>query len=85
MTFIDTHVHFWDRSKIESTWLDPLTTINAIHVPETLHAEAGAEFPEKIVFVQAGSNGSQGYLEAEWVSSLAAREPRVAGIVAYRS
>jgi len=83
MTFIDTHVHFWDRTNLEYNWLDPLTTINAVHVPATLHGEAGAEMPTKIVFVQAGSNGAQGLAEARWVESLAAAEPRIGGIVAF--
>lgn len=83
MPFIDTHVHFWDRATLDYSWLDPLTTINDVHVPATLHEEAGTDLPAKIVFVQAGSNSAQGLAEAQWVASLAATEPRLAGIVAF--
>ncbi len=83
MTFIDTHVHFWDRARHEYSWLEPLNAISAPHVPATLQGEAGSSMPARIVFVQAGSHGAQGFAEAQWVTSLAAREPRIGGMVAF--
>lgn len=83
MTFIDSHVHFWDRARLTCSWLEPLHTISAPHGPADLRNEAGAHVPERVVFVQAGSDGTQGFAEAGWVAELAAREPRIAGIVAY--
>jgi len=80
MRFIDSHVHFWDRAALQPyVWLHEVPTINHPHVPATLHAEAGARFPEKIVFVEAGAPWPD---EVRWVEGLAVDEPRLRGIVA---
>jgi L-fuconolactonase len=83
MKFIDAHVHFWDRAKLAYSWLEPLKSIAAAHLPTDLHREAGASVPEQLVFVQAGSDGTQGLAEAKWVEALASTEPRIGAIVAY--
>ncbi len=77
--FIDTHVHFWDQRVMPYPWLVEVPSIAGPHTPAELKAEAGAEFPVKIVFVECGAPGLD---EVKWVAHLAAREPRIAGIVA---
>ena len=80
MRFIDAHMHFWDQAVLAPyTWLHEVPTIAHRHTPETIHAEAGADFPEKIVFVECGAPWLD---EVQWVGQLSAREPRIAGIVA---
>lgn len=79
MRHIDAHMHFWDRALMPYTWLHEVPSIWHRHDPATLHAEAGAEVPEKIVFVEAGAPP---LAEVAWVETLAAAEPRIAGIVA---
>ncbi len=78
-SFIDTHVHFWDRGTLPYPWLDEVPSIAGRHTPRELQAEAGESFPEKIVFVECGAPWLD---EVQWVERLAANEPRIAGIVA---
>jgi L-fuconolactonase len=77
--FIDTHVHFWDRGVLPCPWLDEQPSIAGPHTPATLQVEATTGFPEKIVFVECGAPWLD---EVCWVEQLAAREPRIAAIVA---
>lgn len=77
--FIDTHVHFWDQRVMPYPWLAEVPAIAGPHTPAELRAEAGANHPEKIVFVECGAPWLD---EVEWVEKLAATEPRIAGIVA---
>lgn len=77
--FIDTHVHFWDRQVLSYPWLDEVPAIADWHTPTELFAEAGAHAPAKIVFVECGAPAAD---EVRWVEQLAAREPRIAAIVA---
>lgn len=81
MRFIDSHMHFWDRSVLQPyLWLHEVPSIAAAHTPETLRHEAGpGAMPEKIVFVECGAPWRD---EVRWVERLAAREPRIAAIVA---
>lgn len=80
MRFIDAHMHFWDQAVLAPyTWLHEVPTIAHRHTPETIRTEAGADFPEKIVFVECGAPWLD---EVQWVGQLAALEPRLAGIVA---
>lgn len=77
--YIDTHVHFWDQQVLPYPWLVEVPTIAGPHTPEVLQHEAGAEFPEQIVFVECGAPWLD---EVKWVEQLAAREPRITAIVA---
>jgi len=79
MSFIDTHVHFWDQRVMPYPWLVEVPAIAGPHTPAELQAEAGADHPAKMVFVECGAPGLD---EVQWVTQLAAREPRIAGIVA---
>jgi len=80
MRFIDSHMHFWDRAVLSPyVWLHEVPTIFHRHTTETIRAEAGADLPDKIVFVECGANWLD---EVQWVERLAAGEPRLAAIVA---
>ncbi len=80
MRYIDSHMHFWDQAVLASyTWLAEVPAISARHDPAVLHAEAGAELPEKIVFVEAGAPPLP---EVRWVEELTVTEPRIRAIVA---
>jgi len=78
-TFIDSHVHFWDQQVLPYPWLVEVPAIAGRHTPAELRAEAGAGLPAHIVFVECGAPWLD---EVKWVEQLAAREPRVAAIVA---
>lgn len=80
MRFVDSHMHFWDRAVLRPyTWLHEVPTINHRHTTDNLRVEAGGRQPEKIVFVEAGAPW---LAEVKWVEELAARDPRICGIVA---
>jgi L-fuconolactonase len=73
-------MHFWDRDALGAyTWLHEVPSIAHRHTTENLRAEAPAHLPDKIVFVEAGAAPLK---EVQWVSRLAAVEPRLRGIVA---
>ncbi len=82
LSFIDSHVHFWDPRRWAYPWLAEAPAIAAPHEPENLHAEAGDQVPDKLVFVQAECDRTRWLDEVEWVEKLAEAEPRIAGIVA---
>lgn len=79
MNFIDSHMHFWDRSLMPYTWLHEVPSIWDRHTFENLRAEVSEDsLPEKVVFVEAGAPWSD---ELKWVEGLAAKEPRIRGMV----
>ena len=77
---VDAHMHFWDTKRWRYPWLDPLPSIAGIHTPANIHAEAGDRVPSQIVFVECGAPAME---EVAWVEQLAAREPRIGGMVAF--
>ena len=78
-SFIDSHVHFWDQRVLPYPWLVEVPTIAGPHTPADLQVEAKEEYPAQIVFVECGAPGPA---EVKWIEELAAREPRITGIVA---
>ncbi len=78
-TYIDTHVHFWDQQVLPYPWLVEVPAIAGRHTPEELRQEAGPDLPAQIVFVECGAPWLD---EVKWIEQLAAREPRITGIVA---
>jgi L-fuconolactonase len=79
MTFVDSHMHFWDRALMPYTWLHEVPTIWDRHTVENLNAEAAGNLPEKIIFVECGAPWLQ---ELKWVEQLASGQSRIRGIVA---
>jgi L-fuconolactonase len=79
---VDAHVHFWDCARIAYPWLAEVPAIAGPHSPLELTSEAAGSIPGAIVFVEAGADRGYARAEVEWVSGLAALEPRIAGIVA---
>ena len=80
MTFIDSHMHFWDPSVLSPyTWLHEVPAIAHRHVPAVLRDEAPQCLPEKVVFVECGAPWLE---EVHWVEGLAQEDSRIAGIVA---
>lgn len=79
---VDAHVHFWDGARIAYPWLAQVPAIAAAHTPAELAREAGDDVPAQLVVVEADAAPGQARDEVRWVEELAAREPRIAGIVA---
>jgi L-fuconolactonase len=79
---IDSHVHFWDRSKLEYRWLDEEKSHLAMdHLPVQLRAAGGDV--DGLVFIQADCRDDQGFDEAGWVHDLAEQGVPVLAIVAH--
>jgi L-fuconolactonase len=86
LSFVDTHVHFWDNARIPHPWLAEVPDIAGPHTPTELVSEAARRVPQPIVFVEASAAPSQGLAEVRWVEDLAARHARqlaIGGIVAF--
>ena len=80
--YVDSHVHFWDRSRIPCAWLGGFPSINAPHGPAELAGEAG-EAPSRVVFVQAECDRPAAMDEVAWAESLAGAPVPTAAIVAF--
>ncbi len=78
-SFIDSHVHFWDQRVLPYPWLAGVPAIGGPHTPADLQSEAQGHFPSQLVFVECGAPACD---EVKWIEELAAREPRLAAIVA---
>ena len=83
LRIIDSHIHFWEPSRLRYAWLDDLPLLNRPHLPDHVPAFGANWSVEALVFVQADCAPQQGLLEADWVTSLGASEPRIRGIVAF--
>ncbi|HET6147241.1 MAG TPA: amidohydrolase family protein [Polyangia bacterium] len=86
LSFVDTHVHFWDNARIPHPWLVEVPDIAGVHTPTELISEAGRRVPQPIVFVEASADPSQGLAEVRWVEELAVRNARqlvIGAIVAF--
>ncbi len=79
---VDTHIHFWNPNQIQYDWLASVPALNKPFLPQDLADQATGVQLEKIVFVQCDCLPAQNLKEAEWVTSLAQKEPRIQGIVA---
>jgi L-fuconolactonase len=86
LSFVDSHVHFWDIARIPYPWLAEVPAIATVHTPAELLAEAGKRPPQQVVFVESGVGPGYGLDEVRWIEDLAvraARQVRIGGIVAY--
>lgn len=79
---IDTHVHFWDRDEVPLSWQKGLP-IDRPFRPSDLEADRGSVELEAIVFVEATVDPSGHIAEADFVTRLAAEDPRIKAIVAH--
>lgn len=82
MKVVDSHVHFWDRSRLDYRWLDEEQShLAQDHLPAHLR-EAGADV-DGVVFIQADCRDDQGFDEASWVHELAEQGAPVLAVVAH--
>jgi L-fuconolactonase len=77
LSFVDSHVHFWDTSRIPYPWLAEVPAIAGAHTPIELANEVGGRMPKSVVFVEADADPTQGLAEVRWVEDLAARHARL--------
>jgi L-fuconolactonase len=78
---VDTHLHLWDPNYLRYAWLDDNALLNKPYLLEEYKAATGPVAVEKMVFLQCECDPSQFMQEAAWVTSLAAKDARIQGIV----
>jgi L-fuconolactonase len=78
---IDTHLHLWDPKLIRYPWLDNVPLLNKPYLLADFNKACGAVRVEKMVFLQCECDFALYKREADWVTSLAQQDPRIAGIV----
>ena len=79
----DSHVHFWDPRHLRYEWLNELPALNQVFLPDHVPTQGPGWTVESLVFVQADCAPEQGLAEVDWVTGLAARDPRLRAIVAF--
>lgn len=80
---VDTHVHLWHPKQLRYPWLRQVPTLNRPYLLKDYSAAHENLEIESIVFVQCDTHPDDGLKETSWVTSLAAIDPRIQGIVAW--
>ena len=80
---VDTHVHLWHPKQLRYPWLKDVPNLNRPFLLQD-YSDAHQDLNiESIVFVQCDTHPDDGLKETTWVTSLAAVEPKIKGIVAW--
>jgi L-fuconolactonase len=80
---VDAHVHLYDPNAIRFDWMTSVPKLNRPHlVTDYDEMTAGAGI-EAMIFVEVDAAQGEHLKEAEWVSVLGKREPRLKGMVAH--
>ncbi len=80
---VDTHVHLWHPKQLRYPWLKDVPNLNRPYLLQD-YSDAYQDLNiESIVFVQCDTHPDDGLKETTWVTSLAAVEPKIKGIVAW--
>lgn len=83
LPIVDTHVHLWHPKELRYPWLTQVPALNKPYLLTDYVAAYEDLNIESIVFVQCDTHPDDGLKETTWVTSLAAVEPRIRGIVAW--
>ncbi len=80
---VDTHVHLWHPKQLRYPWLKDVPSLNRPFLLKDYNDATENLEIESMVFVQCDTHPDDGLKETAWVTSLAAREHRIRGIVAW--
>jgi L-fuconolactonase len=80
---VDTHLHIWDLGRLRYPWLASVPLLNKDHLIADYRRACGSVQVAKMVFVQCECDPAQAREEAQWVTDVAASDPRIRGIVAH--
>ncbi len=80
---VDTHLHVWDPGLLPYPWLASAPTLNKQFLLADYDQACRPYTVEKMVFVQCEVDFGRYRDEVDWVSRLAERDGRIAGIVAW--
>jgi L-fuconolactonase len=84
-SIVDAHVHFWNPERLSYPWLANVPELRRPFLPDNYATATKAASVDKMIFVECGCAPAQSLDEAGWVTELAAREPRLKGMVAQAS
>lgn len=79
---VDAHVHLYDPGKITFPWMKNVPKLDRSHLPADFDRLSEGVAVEAMVFVEVDAGPGEYMQEVEWVSSQAASEPRLRGMVA---
>jgi L-fuconolactonase len=75
-------MHFWDPGTLRYPWLDEVPGLRRAFLPED-YAPLVSGTVDAVVFVEANCLPAQSAAEVEFVDQLAAKDPRIAGTIAF--
>jgi L-fuconolactonase len=79
---VDSHIHYWQPSRLRLPWLAHAPSIARDHLPAELSESAAGVDLQGIVFVETDVHSEDQLAEAKWVAELAESEPRIQAMVA---
>ena len=79
---VDAHVHLYDPDAVDYSWMRGAPLLNSLHGPAEYSAAIGDVAVEKLVFIEVNADPGAHLAEVAWVEAAAARDTRIAGIVA---
>jgi L-fuconolactonase len=82
-SIVDAHIHLWDLSRYPTPWVAGNPILNQSYVLNDFKTQSAGTGVGTIVYVQAAWANEYSLLEADYVTSLAARDGLVQGMVAY--
>lgn len=78
---VDTHLHIWNLDRLRYPWLAGVPMLNRNHLIDEYRRVCGPVQVAKMVFLQCEAEFAQFQEEADWVTEMAAIDPRIRGIV----
>jgi len=80
---VDTHVHLTDKQRISYSWMSEVPAIDRSYGLDDYDAARGPVDVAAFVFMEVGCDAGDHLTEVQWITELAASEPRLQGIVAH--
>jgi L-fuconolactonase len=80
---VDAHVHFWDPRVLRYPWLDGLAALDRPFAPADFDAATTSVSVAQMVVVECDGPPTQHVAEVQYFEDLAARDERIAGVVAF--
>ena len=83
LSIVDAHIHLWDLTRFPVPWIAGNPILNQSYVLQDFKNQSAGLGVSAIVYVQAAWASEYSLLEADYVTSLAAHDGLVQGMVAY--
>jgi L-fuconolactonase len=80
---VDAHVHLYDPTAIRYGWMQGKPVLDAPHGLAEFDRACGPVKVQRLVWIEVGADPGQHQDEARRIVELAARDPRIAGMVAH--